>query len=385
MDLLINLCMTVVDIVVLEYFRRLPSRQRWLGGMFFWTFVAFWVVVLSALFATGMGVRAGFDFFAFRTAAWILFLHLPITLATVGLFATFRRPRHWRLAGVSWMIALAMAAVGIDAFLIEPTSLVVTEYKIIDSRIERPVRIVLLADIQTDLTANLLGIEQSDYLRRVFAQVAQLRPDVILLAGDYIHTSGDWTERLDIRERLRKILAESGFPGSAAVYGVQGNIDPPSWMEIFKPAVESARVPNLLTNATQTLQLPQFDLTLLDVRMSRYDDPQIDRPDPDRMHIVLGHCPDYALGPVDADLLLAGHTHGGQVRLPMVGALRTHSRVPREWAAGVTELPPLSEKETTPRRLIVSRGIGMECVAAPRLRFLCRPELVVIDLVPVKE
>jgi uncharacterized protein len=90
---------------------------------------------------------------------------------------------------------------------------------------------------------------------------------------------------------------------------------------------------------------------------------------------VLGHCPQFAMGNVEADLLLAGHTHGGQVRLPWIGPLTTGCAVPRSWAAGLTELPG-------GRKLIVSRGTGMERGCAPRIRFLCRPELVVIDLVP---
>ncbi len=83
----------------------------------------------------------------------------------------------------------------------------------------------------------------------------------------------------------------------------------------------------------------------------------------------------FALGSVPADLLIAGHTHGGQVRLPLIGAIMTLSRIPRRWAAGLTDLPGGG-------RLLVSRGTGMERANAPRLRFLCRPELVVIDLTP---
>ncbi len=58
--------------------------------------------------------------------------------------------------------------------------------------------------------------------------------------------------------------------------------------------------------------------------------------------------------------------------------LLTLSRVPRSWTSGMTELPRGG-------RLLVSRGIGMERSGAPPLRFLCRPELVVVDLVPRKE
>jgi predicted MPP superfamily phosphohydrolase len=53
----------------------------------------------------------------------------------------------------------------------------------------------------------------------------------------------------------------------------------------------------------------------------------------------------------------------------------TLSQVPRAWAAGLTELKGGGT-------LIVSRGVGMERGDAPRLRFLCTPEIVVIDVVP---
>ena len=84
------------------------------------------------------------------------------------------------------------------------------------------------------------------------------------------------------------------------------------------------------------------------------------------------------MGKIDADLLVTGHTHGGQVRLPLIGPLMTLSRIPRAWAAGLTELPGGG-------KLLVSRGLGMERGYAPRIRFLCRPELMVIDLVPERE
>ena len=70
---------------------------------------------------------------------------------------------------------------------------------------------------------------------------------------------------------------------------------------------------------------------------------------------------------------MAGHTHGGQVQVPGFGPVVTFSRVPAEWADGVTSL-------SGGRTLVVSRGIGMERSYAPRLRFFCRPEIVVIDL-----
>ena len=61
--------------------------------------------------------------------------------------------------------------------------------------------------------------------------------------------------------------------------------------------------------------------------------------------------------------------------MPWIGPVIRHTLVPQRWAAGLSELP-------SGALLYVSRGLGMEREDAPRLRFLCRPELVVIELEP---
>ena len=67
------------------------------------------------------------------------------------------------------------------------------------------------------------------------------------------------------------------------------------------------------------------------------------------------------------------------MRLPLVGALITLSKVPRRWAAGLTDLPGGG-------KLLVSHGAGMERGAAPAVAFSLSPrEIVVIDLVPDTE
>ena len=75
---------------------------------------------------------------------------------------------------------------------------------------------------------------------------------------------------------------------------------------------------------------------------------------------------------LDADLLLAGHTHGGQLCLPFYGAIVTSSSYGKRYESG------LARKENT--TMYISRGLGFEGGRMPRARFLCRPEIVSVDL-----
>ena len=68
------------------------------------------------------------------------------------------------------------------------------------------------------------------------------------------------------------------------------------------------------------------------------------------------------------DLMLSGHTHGGQVRLPVFGALFTGSLYGRLIQNGLYRYRDIL--------LYISRGIGFEGMGAPRVRFLCKPEIV---------
>ena len=227
-------------------------------------------------------------------------------------------------------------------------------------KITRPVRIVVLADLQTD--------EIGPYERDVFRRILQEKPDLILLAGDYIQM-GERPTRIELHEELNAFLGEIRFDAPDGVFAVGGNIDWADWSRSFRGSEITP------IRRTCSFELAELRLTCLALHESADTRLRVAHDDPDRFHVVLGHVPNFARGSIEADLLLAGHTHGGQVRLPLIGPVMTLSTVPRSWAAGRTELPGGAT-------LLVSRGIGMERGGAPRLRFLCRPELVVIDLVP---
>ena len=300
--------------------------------------------------------------------SFTVFVHAPVLLFAAA-FAFRRKAAKTALAAL--LGSLLLVAVGIDAFFIEPHWLEVSRVTISSPKIERPLRIVFIADLQTDAITPY----EEDVLQRALAE----KPDIILFGGDYLqsHYHYRWN---NLQVDANRLLKKCGLKAPHGVFAVQGNIDfCHPWPLMFMG------LPVTTVHSTTSFDVAGIRLTCLSVadsfdthfRLENIANKESAEADESTapFHLVLGHAPNYAMGRVSADLLLAGHTHGGQVRLPGLGPIVTLSRVPRSWAAGVTELPHGG-------KLIVSRGIGMERHSSPRIRFLCRPELVVIDLVP---
>jgi hypothetical protein len=308
--------------------------------------------VAAGGFAACFGAVLGGGFFGItRLWAWAIFLHGPVLLGVLAVL--LRGPA--RIAAA--VLGLATAAVGIDAFLVEPFRLELTRVRVETPKLKAPLRIGVLADFQADA----IGPHEERAVRLLLDE----KPDLLLLPGDFLQCGS--AERPALRRAMQELLRRAGFSAPLGAFAVGGDVDPRDWPAIFEG------LPVTCLEPTRSLDVGPLRLTGLDFDASC--DPRARVAPSDRFHLVFGHRPDFALGDVRADLLVAGHTHGGQVRLPGIGPLVTMSRVPRAWAAGTTALEG-------GRTLVVSRGVGMERGSAPRLRFLCRPEVVVIDLVP---
>ncbi|HEY2841067.1 MAG TPA: metallophosphoesterase [Pirellulales bacterium] len=347
MLVLFNMLMVGLDLAAITFVATFKSRLA-----VFTVFCVGLLTMLALIAATGEGA-----FGKLRLLCCGLFIHGPIV--ALGMFLFLVRTR--RKAALAWLaVGALLAAVGYDAFYVEPYWLEVTHLTLRSPKIHKPLRVVLIADVQTD------SIGQ--YERDVFALAMKEKPDVILFAGDYVQVEhlAAWTEQ---RGLFQKLLTESGLDAPLGVYAVKGNIDPPVWEDLFLGSSIYC------CSTTQSFDAGELKITGLSEADSQSPTTTVAATEP--FQIVVGHYPDFALGDVQADLMLAGHTHGGQVQLPLIGPLLTLSKVPRSWAAGVTD-------RGGGRKLIVSRGAGMERGEAPRLRFLCRPELVVIDLEPEK-
>lgn len=328
---------------------RALHRRPGLGRLLLAALGLLGVATLLWLPAAWLGLATPFGLMSLSCA--VLFAGIPLLCAAGAVASRGRQRAPYAVLGV------ALILVGADAYLVEPHLLQQTRVELRSERVEQPLRVVLLADIQTDRVGR--------HEARALAMAAAAEPDLVLFSGDHVQLHDG---RFPAQARAHaSLVRQAGLHPRLGAYAVRGDVDPDGW-----PAVFAGTSVQVVQDST-TLDLGELHLTLLDPRDSRSPSPPVPRVD--GLHLVVGHSPDFALARPPADLLLAGHTHGGQVRLPFIGPPLTFSAVPRAWARGHTPLSWDSD-------LVVSAGIGLERQDAPPIRFLCPPEVVIVDILP---
>ena len=263
-------------------------------------------------------------------------------------------------AAMLW-VALSLLTLGVYASRIEPNWIEVTNIEIRTPHLKAgapPLRIVHLSDLHIDE----FGYRE----KRALEIVKRLDPDIIVLTGDYTNF---WERYPDVQRFMKGLHARYG------VYAVHGNWHMgPRAAKFF----EGTRV-KLLHYETEVIRTRSGRIVVAGVPWYgvREAGSVVARENTrNSCVILLSHIPDAALyAPPSVDLVLAGHTHGGQVRLPGVGPVETFSEVGRDRSAGLSRL-------ANGGWLYVNRGLGMEGGRAPRIRFLCRPEITVLTIRP---
>ena len=227
-----------------------------------------------------------------------------------------------------------------------------------------PIRVALLTDIQVS------GPDMSpSRLVGVVEQVNRLKPDLVLLGGDFVSDKRVATRRYSGREAvapLAKLKAPLG------VVAVLGNHDHWRSRAELSDALRGAGVRLLDNDATDVGPL---SLGGVDDAFTRKDDVQ-QTVEAMRTHpgakLLLSHSPDVAPKlPSDVTVLLAGHTHCGQIRLPLVGAIATMSAYGDRFACGVRGEGSL--------RVITSAGLGTSVLP---FRLGAAPDFWLITLGP---
>lgn len=268
---------------------------------------------------------------------------------------------------VLWLLNLSVLACEIRGLYVEPFDVRVSQVHVPGPVLlpGRPLRIVHLSDLHVERSTK----REWELLR----QVEELSPDIIVLTGDYLNTSyvDDVLARRDARAFLAQLDAAYG------VYAVTTRtVDTPEAVTAMFGELDIA----VLRDEVQRLSFEGDDLYLVGVsyldqeRDSAMLSSLMEQVPDDAYSLLLYHTPDVVEVAAEegVDLYLAGHTHGGQIRLPFFGAVFTASAYGKRYEQG-----RYSVGETT---LYVSRGLGMEGMGAPRARFLCPPEIVVVDL-----
>lgn len=204
-------------------------------------------------------------------------------------------------------------------------------------------------------------------LKPVIEALKAAQPDVILFGGDYASESPRFIA--ESAESVREMVPLARY----GAYGIIGNHDLSLGRERVVETLEATGL-RVLQNEAAKISLPQGEVWIAGI-----DDCLLGRPDleatfrqtpADAAVIAMWHEPDLAaeVAPFMPLFLLAGHTHGGQVRLPKYGPVSLPKRG-RTYAMGhymVDDMP-----------LYVTAGLG---VYRPPLRFNCPPEVLFLRL-----
>jgi uncharacterized protein len=233
-------------------------------------------------------------------------------------------------------------------------------------------RIAQLSDIHMD------EFTEPFFLRHAIETINRMTPDAVFLTGDYV-SNGPLGKSFAIGAawRCARMLRELEC---RRVYAILGNHDLMVGAREVTAALTANGIP-VLTNQCLPMEREGGRLWLagLDDPVEGHPNPELAIPAsirnvPNEPVIVMCHAPDYAdtllAHPAGqaVDLMLSGHTHGGQVRLPLVGALELPS-MGRKYVEGWFRLGGM--------QLYVNRGIGT--VGLP-FRFDCPPEITLITL-----
>jgi len=297
-------------------------------------------------------------------AAVILTFYLNVRLLVLMLLK--RMGKKDRITG-TWLgprwvraVLLSAGAIGVSCvawgYFVEPFRLEVTRHIISTPKLPSgtTLRIVHLSDLHID--------DEGPRELEVPTLVNELQPDLVLLTGDYLNNRSVEAEKA-LASMLKKLKAPLG------IYAVAGNWDMFRGFKSLSILREQGVVH--VDGMSSVLPLGGARIRVTGLLHAQHTD---GLRDDSAFHIGLYHTPDEIermAGHID--LYLCGHTHGGQIRVPFVGALLTLSRFWKRYEMGRYEVDGTT--------LYVHRGLGMEGGGAPRVRFLARPEIAFFEVI----
>ena len=243
-------------------------------------------------------------------------------------------------------------------FYFEPNKLEVTPITLYDEQL-KVIKIVFASDFH-------IKPHQQKRLEKVVNTINEQDADIVLSAGDYVsgHSEILTMPINKIAKGLGNIKSKYGF------YTSLGNHDKYLGAERIRTALEEYNI-TVLNNENIKVNINGKDIYIVGIQYKHKNKKLINKALKGAKEpiILLTHSPDefYKI-PENVNLILAGHTHGGQVVLPFIGAILTGSIYRDRFLYGLKELDG--------KKIITTRGIGVSILP---LRFNCPPEIMVIE------
>lgn len=252
-------------------------------------------------------------------------------------------------------------------FLIEPKRLVVRNILIQSEHIQSPYKVVLLSDIHIGgmhITARRVA--------KIVDKINDLRPDIVLIPGDFVNGHDP---RVSHSRAFNDEIA-LGISHLSAIQSVQGTFATIGNHDVWYDAgfIEAALTQNGVSVLANKAQIIDEHICLVGLadHTTQTEDISVFSNCKNKAIIALMHSPDsfQYLRPGIA-LAVAGHTHGGQINLPLIGRRVTATNSGNKYAYGLVKVNGVLA--------FVTAGIGTSILPA---RFRAPPELVLIELTP---
>ncbi len=249
-------------------------------------------------------------------------------------------------------------SLGFYSLFVEPNKLEVNRYTIQDDEL-KGVKIVFASDFH-------IKPHQQKRLKKIVELINAENPDLVLSVGDFVsgHNEKMTMPIEDIAKELGNIKSKYGF------YTTLGNHDGWYGAERISKALQNKGI-KVLSNSNISIKTNDKTVYIAGVEDLMTGSPDIYQAlDNTKSPLLfLTHSPDlFPKLSNDINLTLAGHTHGGQIRLPLLGPIFTASNYGDKYAQGLIE--------ENRRKLITTKGIGTSILP---LRFNCIPEIAVIE------
>jgi hypothetical protein len=268
--------------------------------------------------------------------------------------------------------AVALAGGALGTSLYEPHETVISQVGVTLKRLPSAfdgIRIAQLSDIHFN------SFMTAGHLDRVIELTNALRPDLVILTGDFVTAASHRRERIARAEQawpcanvLRRIQAPSGC------FAVLGNHDYETDANVVTEALSVGSRIQVLRNQAIAFEKDGARMWLAGIdnvtRRRAKPDEALRSVPRQECTVVAVHEPDFAdeMLKYPVDFQMSGHSHGGQIRLPGVGALYLPP-----WGRKY----PLGHYEIGEFQLYTNRGIG---VLGLPMRFMCPPEITIFTL-----